>query len=166
MQKQDSVAVINCLRMTPISKSHLLIPLCRMRIFPLVRPVIEGDVQRLENKFVNGYREGDRMLYVSPYNNFDRFLDISNAIKDSWRNLWKVSNEGFEERLAQDKDLPPPSGKMFFMYKGNHRLTAWMRHINKYHGSDTDWYVSVDCILLDAHGQNGVLLNAMYDINE
>ena len=115
---------------------------------------------------MNGYREGDRVLYVSPYNNFDRFLDISNAIKDSWSNLWKVANECFEERLVQDEDLAPLSGKMFFVYEGNHRLTAWWRHINKYHGSDADWHLSVDYILLDARGQNGVLLNAMNDINE
>ena len=106
------------------------------------------------------------MLYVSPYNNFDHSLDVSDAIKDSWSDLWKVTNECFEERLAQDEDLAPLSGKMFFVYKGNHRLTAWTRHINKYHGSDADWHLSVDCIFLDARGQNGVLLNAMNDINK
>ena len=32
-----------------------------------MRPILEIDVQLLENEFVNGYREGDRVLYVSPY---------------------------------------------------------------------------------------------------
>ena len=77
-----------------------------------------------------------------------------------------VANERFKEHLAQDEDLAPLSGKMFFVYEGNHRFTAWWQHINKYHGSDADWHLSVDCILLDACGQNGVLLNAMNDINE
>ena len=149
--------------MMPVSKFYLLIPLCCFHILSLVQPIIEGDVQRLENEFVNGYREGDRVLYVSPYNNFDRSLDISNAIKDSWSDLWKVANKCFEEHLAQDEDLAPLSGKMFFVYEGNHRFTAWWRHINKYHGSDVDWHLSVDYILLDARG---VLLNAMNDINE
>ena len=87
MQKQDSVAIILRLQMKPISKSHLLILLCRFRTLPLVGPIIEGDIQRLENEFVNGYREGDCMLYVSPYNNFDRTLDVSDAIEDSWSDL-------------------------------------------------------------------------------
>ena len=124
MQKQDSVAVINWLQMMPVLKSCLFIPLCRFRTLPLVRPIIEDDVQRLENKFVNGYRKGHCMLYVSPYNNFYHTLDISNAIKDSWSDLWKVANERFEERLAQDEDLAPLSSKMFFVYEGNHRLTV------------------------------------------
>ena len=106
------------------------------------------------------------MLYVSSYNNFDRSLDVSDAIKDSWSDLWKFANKCFEERLAQDEDLALLSDKMFFVYEGNHRLTAWTRHINKYHGSDADWHLSVDCILLDARRQNGVFLNAMNDINE
>ena len=120
MQKQDSIAVINRLRMTPVSKSRLLISLCYFRTLPLVRPIIEGDIQRLENEFVNGYCEGDRVLYVFPYNNFDRSLDISDAIKGSWSDLWKVTNERFNKRLAQDEDLAPLSSKMFFVYEGNH----------------------------------------------
>ena len=55
---------------------------------------------------------------------------------------------------------------MFFVYKSNHCLTAWWQHINKYHGSNAEWHLSFDCILLDARRQNGVLLNAMNDINE
>ena len=106
------------------------------------------------------------MFYLSPYNNFDHTLDIFNAIKDSWSDLWKIANNHFEERLAEDKDLAPLLGKKFFVYKSNHCLTAWWWHINKYHGSDVNWQLSVDCILLDARGQNGVLLNAMNDINE
>ena len=106
------------------------------------------------------------MLYVSPYNNFDLALDVSDAIKDSWSDLWKVANKHFEEHLAEDEDLAPFLSKMFFMYEGNHRLTAWWRHINKYHGSDADWHFSVDYIVLDTCTQNGIFLNAMNDINE
>ena len=93
------------------------------------------------------------MLYVSPYTNFDRSLDVSNAIKDSWSDLWKVANERFKEQLAQDEDLTLLLGKMFFVYEGNHCLTAWWQHINKYYGSDVDWHLSVDCFFLTFMGK-------------
>ena len=152
--------------MTPVLNSRLLIFLCHFCTLLLVRSIIEDDVQRLENEFVNDNCEGDGVLYVSPSNNFDGALDVSDAIKDSWSGFWKVANDCFEERLVQDEDLSPLSSKMFFVYEGNHCFMAWWRHINKYHGSDADWHLSVDCILLDACGQNGVLLNAMNDINK
>ena len=34
----------------------------------MVRPILEFDVQLLENEFLNGYREDDRVLYVSILN--------------------------------------------------------------------------------------------------
>jgi len=34
------------------------------------------DVQRLESEFINGYRDGDWILYISPYNNFKKTIDM------------------------------------------------------------------------------------------
>ena len=50
--------------------------ICWLRFLPLVRPMNKVDVQRLENEFVIGYRDGDRVLYVS-------MLDVSSDIFDS-----------------------------------------------------------------------------------
>jgi hypothetical protein len=164
-QKQDSTFVINILRIKPVAKSRMCIPLCRMRALPLVRPVNEVDVQRLENEFVTGYRDGDRAMYVSNYDNHDRTLDVTDDIHCSWSDLWKEASARFDSHLAFDEDLAHMVGKMFFVWEGNHRLTAWWRHVNKFHAEDPSWHISPHCIVVDARKQTGVLLNAMNDVN-
>ena len=52
------------LRKKSLSKSCLSIPLCCHKPLPLVIRILEIDVMKLENELVNGYREGDRVLYV------------------------------------------------------------------------------------------------------
>ena len=64
LEKTNFNYVINGLRIRPHSKSHLSIPICRLEPLPLVRPILKSDVQLLENEYLNGYREGDRVLYV------------------------------------------------------------------------------------------------------
>jgi hypothetical protein len=124
---------------------------------------LEIDVQLLENKFVNGYREGDRLLYVSPYDKDGNTIDIRD--KDTWEQHWQSSNKSFEEILKNDKDYERFCGKMFFVWEGNHRVTAWRRHIDKVHGKDKGWHYSVDCIVLESTGSVALLLNAMHDVN-
>ena len=87
-QKEDSISVIHRVRIKPLSKSRFSIPLCRLQCLPLVRPIIEVDVARLQNKFVMGYRDGDRAMYVSPYNNLNEVLHVSDDIRASWSSLW------------------------------------------------------------------------------
>jgi hypothetical protein len=164
-QKEDSNAVIHRVRMKPVQKSRFSIPLCRLRCLPLVRPIIETDVSRLENEFVMGYRDGDRALYVSPYNNLSEELHVSDDIHNSWSPFWKEANEEFETMLQNDPDLAHLCGKMFYVWEGNHRLSAWWRHINKHHSLDKDWHISVDCIVVDPRNSTAAFLNAMNDIN-
>ena len=82
-QKQDSISVIDQLRIKPEEKSYLKILLCRLRALPLVLQINEVDVQRLENEFANGYRDGDRVLYVALYNNHKDSLNVSDDIMAS-----------------------------------------------------------------------------------
>ena len=164
-QKVDSNSVIHRIRINPLNKSRFSIPLCRLRSLPLVRPINDVDVSRLENEFVMGYRDGDRALYVSPYNNLDEVLLVSDNIMASWSSLWKEANEEFDAMLRNDSDLAHLAGKMFFVWEGNHRVTAWWRHVNKHHSLDKDWHISVDCIVVDARNSTAVFLNAMNDIN-
>jgi len=79
-------------------------------------------VQKLENEFVNGYRDGDQALYVSIYNDkeLDNTLDVSNEMINSWSPFWKDANARFESMLIRDPDLAHMSGKMFFVWEGNH----------------------------------------------
>jgi hypothetical protein len=165
LQKSDYNTVIFSLRTKPIKKSRFLIPLCRLKTYPKVRPIVDSDVEMLANEFVKGYREGDRVLYVSPFDITDKNLAVR---KDDaiWSNpLWMAANDEFEEYLSSDPDLHQFRNKYFYVYEGNHRVTAWMGYIHKYHSKNPDWYISVDCIVLDARGECSRFLNAMNDIN-
>jgi hypothetical protein len=56
-------------------------------------------------------------------------------------------------------------GKMFFAWEGNHRVTAWRRHIDNVHGENKEWHYSVDCIVLESTGSGTLFLNVMHDVN-
>ena len=164
-QNEDSNGVIQRLRIKPTCKSRLSIPLCRLRVLPLVRPISEVEVQRLECEFVMGYREGDRVLYVSVFNDVPVDLPVSLDIMAAWSPLWQEASAEFDVKLMDDPDLAHLAGKMFFVWEGNHRLTAWWRYINNNHADEKSWHISVDCIIVDPRGCTGVFLNAMNDIN-
>ena len=103
LQNTNFNSLIGGLRMKPFSKSRFSIPLCRLIPLSVVRPILEIDVQLLENEFVNGYREGDRVLYVSLYDKYyGNTMDIWDA--DTWEEHWQSSNKSFEENLKNDKD--------------------------------------------------------------
>jgi hypothetical protein len=164
-QKEDSNSVIQRVRLKPLAKSRFSIPLCRLQCLPLVRPISEVDVVRLQNEFIMGYREGDRVMYVLPYNNLGEVLHVSDDIRTSWSPLWQEASDVLDSMLQDDSDLSYLVGKMFFVWEGNHRLTAWQRHIIKHHSMDKDWHISVDCIVVDPRSCTAVFLNAMNDIN-
>lgn len=46
---------------------------------PIVSSILEVDIQLSENEFVNGYGEGDRVLYVDPCDKDARSRDINGA---------------------------------------------------------------------------------------
>ena len=161
----DYVGLINNLRIQPTKKSRLLVPLCRMIPMDRVRPIGDVDVQRLENEFVNGYRDGDRVLYISIFNNEEKSKDVTETDKTKWSPHWQRVNDEFEADLQKDEDLKDLRGKMFYVWDGNHRHTAWMRHINNHHADDPEWHLTVHCIILDPRDQVGNLLNAMNDVN-
>ena len=165
LKRTDFNSIINQLRMTPHAKSRFFVPLCRLVVLPLVRPILEGDVQLLENEFSNGYREGDRVLYVSIAKNDGSCLDVTDETFSSWNQHWQRANQRFEEELDKDKDLLKFKGKMFYVWEGNHRVTAWLRHIERHHSDEECWHYSVDCIFLDPKDSVGVLLDAMNDVN-
>jgi hypothetical protein len=58
-----------------------------------------------------GYRDGDRAMYVSPYNNLDEVLHVSDDIRASWSSLWQESSDEFDYMLEKDSDLSRTSPK-------------------------------------------------------
>ena len=84
LEKTNFNFVINRLRIPPLSKSRLSILLCRLEPLPLVRPTLDFDVQLLENEFLNGYRGGDRVLYVFILNNRGEGLCVTEDKVNYW----------------------------------------------------------------------------------
>ena len=66
--KKDSFSVVEGMRIQPVEKSSMRIPLCRLVHMPLVRPTLRSDVTKLMAAFQFGYRAGSATLYVSTTN--------------------------------------------------------------------------------------------------
>ena len=161
----DSNSIIQELRFKPLGASRLKIPLCRMVLLPKVRPLLISDVRRLESDFVHGYREGDRVFYVSITDDTGSSRLVSEEIISSWNLHWKHANDAFEQELKTNDHWSDLSGKMFFVWDGNHRHQAWSTYISRLHSEDPNWHFSVDSILLTSMGSTGILINAMNDVN-
>lgn len=164
-QKLNSTLIINNLKMQPSSKFRLHIPLCRLISMPLVRPTMRSDVKRLEAEFVHGYRDGDRVFYVSLTSDIGDNKVVTPEDEEGWGRHWQQENEYFESKVKTDPDLAPLSGHHFYVWDGNHRLLAWRQFIDRVHPTDRDWHLSVECIVLNVGDSAPLLLNAMHDIN-
>ena len=167
--KKDSFSVVEGMRIQPVEKSSMRIPLCRLIHMPLVRPTLRSDVTKLMAAFQFGYRAGSATLYVSTANESGENRFISAKDKREWGELWNAENDKFESFLRADKDLMSLSGCMFFVYDGNHRLLAWKECIETDHKDDALWYEKhgcPECVILDTTGGRGDVLNAMHDINK
>jgi hypothetical protein len=116
--------------MRPCDLSRMKIPLCRLIPLPLVRPVLQSDMKHLENDFIFGYNDGDRVMYVSLTNDRGQKQAISDDIKNGWDEHWIAVNTEFEESLEEREELSSLSGFMFFIWDGNHRHSAWSGYIN------------------------------------
>lgn len=140
--------MIHWVRLEPFIISCIYI-MCRLRCLLVVPPINEVDVARLENEFIRGYHVNYWALYVSPYNNLNEVLHVSNNIHASWSSLGQEANEELDAMLRHDSDLAHLSSKMFYVLERNHCLTTWWRHITKHHSLDKDWHVFIDYIVVD-----------------
>lgn len=161
-QKSDFVKVLDSMRI-PLGRFY--VPLCRMIPLPKVRPIQEVDVATLEKRFEGGYIDGDRAMYISIFDDHLSSMNVTEEHIASWDPHWRDVNERFENQLQSNPDYVAFRGKMFFVWDGNHRFTAWWRHINAQHVDDLLWHYSVFCIVLDPKGRITLLLNCMHDVN-
>lgn len=51
------------------------------------------------------------------------------------------------------------------VWRGNHRVTRWLRRIERHYSNDERWHYSMDCNLLDPKGSIGDLLDVVNDVN-
>lgn len=87
--------------MKPFSKSKFTSFFCPLMLFSIVRPMLKINIQLLENKFVDAYREGGMILYVSSYNKNENTIDIQDP--DTWGVHWQSFNILFKEILMKNK---------------------------------------------------------------
>lgn len=165
-QKLNSVATISSLRIKPVGKSRFSIPLCRMVSMPMVRPTLQSDLEKLEQEFVHGYREGAAVFYVSTTNEDGCTQEVTNETRDAWGPLWNEENDKFNLYLESIPELRGMRNLMFFVCDGNHRRQAWMNHIGRLHKTEASWHYSVDSIVLETKNRISVLMQVMHDINK
>jgi hypothetical protein len=92
---------------------------------PRVRPIQEVDVATLEKHFEGGYIDGDRAMYISIFYDHLSSMNVTEERIASWDPHWRDVNERFENQLQSNPDYVTFRGKMFFVWDGNHRFTAW-----------------------------------------
>ena len=63
---------------------------------------------------------------------------MNGEVEATWNVHWRVANASFEEKLNADDDFVSLRNKMFFVWEGNHRVTAWRRHIERFHAEDPE----------------------------
>jgi len=92
LQKVDSMATINALRMKQKNIFRLPILLCCLVAIPMVRPTFLCDVQLLEHKFACGYGDEAIVFYVYTINEARETSEITVEKMDAWDPLWKQKN--------------------------------------------------------------------------
>jgi hypothetical protein len=165
-QKPDSVATISSLRFHPITLSRFSIPLCRLVAMPLVRPTLQSDLDKLEQEFVHGYRDGAAVFYVTLTDEHGSTQEVTSAVKDNWGSIWNEQNEEFNRYLLSVPELSHMENLMFFVCDGNHRRQSWLNHIDRLHKNDPSWHFRVDSILLDTKDKIGLVMQVMHNINK
>jgi hypothetical protein len=123
-QKVNSVAAINSMRMRPVPKSRMRIPLCRMVYMPMVWPTLDSDLKKLEQEFVHGYRDRSCVFYVSLTNESGEERFVSKEDKRAWGPLWDQQSEAFNLFAESDPELAHLKNRMFYVCDGNHRLLS------------------------------------------
>jgi hypothetical protein len=69
----------------------------------LVRLILELDVQLLQIDFVNSYKDGDRVLYVSPFDKVGRSMDLIGA--KAWESVRKPPMNHLEDCLKVSRTM-------------------------------------------------------------
>jgi len=135
-----------------------MIPLCHMVAMPMVRLALQCDLTKLENEFVNKYRDGFVIFYVFVTNEQGDQEQVSNANKELWGPLWNEKNDVFNAYLNSTPNLEHLQSSKFFICNDNHQLLAWKSYISKNYKDEEKWHVAVDSIILDTKGRIGLAM--------
>ena len=95
---------------------------------------MEIDVQLLENKFLNSYKEGDSILYMYFHMTKMKILWIF-GMHTLQYNTGNLLINHLRKSSIMTKIMKGFVVDSFFLVD-NHRVTVWCRHIDKLHGED------------------------------
>ena len=101
------------------------IPLCRLLPMEAVRPLQDDDVQRMKKEFMeSGYIESHPAFYLCISNKDGERAHVKD-FSTNWDPIWRKLNEDFERECEAVEEFHVLKDKMFWVFDGNHRLTAW-----------------------------------------
>ena len=75
----NSTTTISSIRVG--SNFRLFIPLCRIVPMPIVRHVLKCNITKLEADFFNGYRDDDRVFYISTTDSKGDFQFVDDEVR-------------------------------------------------------------------------------------
>ena len=131
---------------------------------PLVRPVLEQDVKKLETESVHEYRSGDGPFSVSIFNDVGLEIDVTLQVISTWSTHWHDTSTKFGNFVERDRELRILHGKVLFVWEEIHRYTASRRYIKSNYGGDYSnpkFYEPVECICIDPRRELDSILDAM-----
>ena len=144
------------------------IPLCRMVHMHRVRVLHSGSVgiDELKEEFMDhGYVETQPKFYVVATDSDGNEMPVTDEIRDSWDDVWKIQNTQFELECETGDDFKYLKGKMFSVFDGNHRLHAWMA-LSKEHPLDLKFHPRVQAAVFRPEVSNfNRITTAMHSTN-
>ena len=141
------------------------IPLCWLLAMEAVCPLQEDDVERMKKEFVeSGYIESHPAFYICISNKEGRRKLVKDFCHD-WDPTWEALNKQFEEECDAVEAFRVLKDKMFWVFDGNHRLTAWSAVARQF-PEKRAYHPRVKFILLDPDQSEFVLVEqAMAKLN-
>lgn len=101
------------------------IPLCRLLGMEAVRNLQEDSVERLKKGFKDsGYVAKLSEFHITGVNEAGETLTVAD-VKDNWDPIWTRLNQEFELECDAVEEFKILKDKMFWVFDGNHRFTAW-----------------------------------------
>lgn len=143
-----------------------LIPLCRCLVNERVRE-LRKDLSLLKKVFEEeGYLMMKGMFVLSINLPDGSTKDVDEDIMKTWDKNWQLINEEFEEEIASKDEWSMLSGKMFYVWEGNHRTASWLESIKEMYRNDKKKHVRVMAQFIVPNQQDEMrLIAALQRIN-
>ena len=141
------------------------IPLCRLMTMEAVRNLQVDSVEKLKVGFeASGYVPKLSEFHITEFNEHGQCHTVDEFMAD-WDPIWTRLNEDFEKECDSIPEFGILKNKMFWIFDGNHRFSAWSQ-IAKKHPESHMYHPCVRFSLLDAR-KNGfkMIEQAMHQLN-